>query len=149
MRLEDRRRYKWRDTAPNETIHLWIDQAGPKMPAAPERRVALPRAGGVEEQEEFADSRRRIRLVGRDEVTGQAWGAAVYVPGAPNAGYESIGGAPRPAEFGQPDADRARRRKAGDQALSDLENGRSSAAEEAGLRAIQVANERFWGSRRL
>jgi hypothetical protein len=65
MRLEDGRRYKWRDTAPNETIHLWLDQAGPKLPAAPRNSPEMPRAGGTEEEEAFGDARRRIRLVGR------------------------------------------------------------------------------------
>ena len=126
-------------------------EAGPELPAAPRNSREQRVAGGLEEQEEFADSRRRIRLVGRDDVTGQAWGAAVYVPGAPNAGYESIGGAPRSPDLNELGGDRARRRtnaRTGDEALSDLEKARGGYEHAQGLRELQNRLDRHYGTRR-
>jgi hypothetical protein len=95
MQLQHGRRYRFSDASagdkPGEQhVHLWLDQAGPAMPAAPGRRTTQPAAGGVEE-EVFADGRRRVRLVGRDQATGQNYEAALYLPEG-GEGFGTVGG---------------------------------------------------------
>jgi hypothetical protein len=53
----------------------------------------VPTAGGINPEEEMFDAgRRRIRLRGRDQETGQNFGAELYLP-AGSHGYGKVGDA--------------------------------------------------------
>jgi len=87
---------------------------------------AAPTAGGVNPQEEemFDQRRRRIRLRGRDQESGEHFGAELYLPHG-GRGYGSSPASPRDAAIG-------------DAALRNLEN-RDPFDECSGLRAWQRA----------
>jgi hypothetical protein len=135
--LESGKRYKFSDAGgaggePNEHVHIWVDQAGRKLPAAPERHAVQPIAGGVEE-EVFADGRRRVRRTGVTRRPARNSAPSFFCRKAAGVLSRSAG--------------RWTNTKVGD-ALADLESARSRRAEAEGLRQFQALNASFWGARR-
>jgi hypothetical protein len=68
--------------------------AAGEWPGAPLYVAAIPTAGGINPEEEFAADRRRVRLRGRDQQTGESFGAELWLP-AGGKGYGS-----QPARIG-------------------------------------------------
>jgi hypothetical protein len=90
----------------------------------------VPTTGGINpEEESFDQGRRRVRLRGRDQETGENYGAELWLPQS-QGGYG--------AEAGKPGD-----RKVGDQALRNLVE-RDPFTECSGLRAWQRALDRHY-----
>jgi len=95
-----------------------------EWPPTPRTAGGVPVAGGVNPEEVFAADRRRIRISGRDQESGEHFGAELYLPHG-GRGYGSSPASPRDAAIG-------------DAALHNLEN-RDPFSECSGLRAWQRA----------
>jgi len=95
-----------------------------EWPPTPRTAGGVPIAGGVKPEEVFAADRRRIRISGRDQESGEHFGAELYLPHG-GRGYGSSPASPRDAAIG-------------DAALHNLEN-RDPFSECSGLRAWQRA----------
>jgi hypothetical protein len=111
-----RRRYRWSFRDATEVRRAATYDAPQLVPALEGERV--PTAGGAEEQA-FDEGRRRVRLKGRDQATGENYGAELWLP----EGGEGYG-----AEAGRPGD-----RKVGDAAMRDLVTPKDGCAEISGL----------------
>jgi len=88
-----------------------------------------PTSGGAEEQA-FDQGRQRVRLVGRDQESGENYGCELWLPEG-GQGYGSQPGKPGD-------------RRVGDAALRDLMKSRDGCEEISGLAALQRQLDRHY-----
>jgi hypothetical protein len=119
------RRLRWNDAPTARGTRASDANAG-----APNER-GVPTAGGINpEEESFDQGRRRVRLRGRDDETGESWGAELWLPQT-QGGY----GAGKPGD-----------RKTGDAVLrGDLSVTRDGWEQVSALAAWQAALDRHYG----
>jgi hypothetical protein len=110
-----RRRYRWSFRDATEVRRALTHDAAALAPGELEQP---PISGGAEEQG-FDAGRRRVRLRGRDQETGENYGAELWLPEG-GQGYGAGSGAPGD-------------RKVGDAALRDLVTPKDGCAEISGL----------------